>query len=59
MPNHVPPPPAFTAPRNHPPPETAERGADLCREAIGLPVKHTLPLAENCEDEKENDDEPG
>lgn len=49
-------PPAFRAPakRAIPPPETAQRGADLCREAIGLPVKHTLPLDES-EPEETND----
>jgi len=45
-------PPHWQAPRRRPLADVAHRGADMCRAALGIPPKHTLPV-ENPEDRDE------
>jgi hypothetical protein len=54
MSNHpapTPAPPLWRAPRRWPGADTAHRGADMCRAALGLPPRHTLPVETPPEDD--------
>lgn len=43
----IPPPePTWRASLKRPVADVAHRGADMCRQALGLPPKHTLPVEE-------------
>ena len=54
--NVTPQPPQWHAPRRWPGADVAHRGADMCRAALGLPPKHTLPVGEK--DDSENEGQP-
>ena len=45
--------PPYKGSRHHmPSADVARRGADMCRAAIGLPVRHTLPVEQPPEPEE-------